>query len=129
MGTQIILTSTHQMLHCLGMRTTLDIDDDVLSAAKDLAKAEGRTMGQVISDLARWALTQPSLATGMATGMQEAQVAYMADDFPAFPFRGDSPPVTNDMVRRLQDVADAEDAEVWDHQRDQPRDLPKTGRG
>ena len=42
------------------MRTTLDIDDDVLSAAKELAKARETTAGQVISDLARQALTRPS---------------------------------------------------------------------
>ena len=47
------------------MRTTLDIDDDdVLSAAKDLATAQRTTAGKVISDLARKALTQP-LGTGV----------------------------------------------------------------
>jgi hypothetical protein len=39
------------------MRTTLDIDDDVLAAAKELAAARNSTAGQVISDLARQALT------------------------------------------------------------------------
>jgi len=42
------------------MRTTLDIEDDVLQAAKDRARREKRTIGQVISDLARMALTSPS---------------------------------------------------------------------
>ena len=42
------------------MRTTLDIDDDVLTAAKELAAAQKTTAGQVISDLARQALTRPS---------------------------------------------------------------------
>jgi hypothetical protein len=35
------------------MRTTLDIEDDVLQAAKELAKREGTTAGQVLSALAR----------------------------------------------------------------------------
>lgn len=35
------------------MRTTLDLDDDVLSAAKALAALRGLTAGQVISELAR----------------------------------------------------------------------------
>lgn len=35
------------------VRTTLDIDEDVLLAAKELAAATGRTAGQVVSDLAR----------------------------------------------------------------------------
>ncbi len=42
------------------MRTTLDIDEDVLTAAKELAAAEKKTAGQVISDLARQALTRPT---------------------------------------------------------------------
>ena len=46
------------------MRTTLDIDDDVLSAAKELAAAQKSTAGQVISDLARRALIgAPSVET------------------------------------------------------------------
>ncbi|HYK37675.1 hypothetical protein [Alloacidobacterium sp.] len=38
------------------MRTTLAIDDDVLSAAKEMANLENKTVGQVISALARRAL-------------------------------------------------------------------------
>jgi hypothetical protein len=38
------------------MRTTLDIDDDILLAAKELAAMRKTTVGQVISDLARQAL-------------------------------------------------------------------------
>ena len=41
------------------MRTTLDIDDDVLEAAKERARREHTTAGKVISDLARNALTAP----------------------------------------------------------------------
>ena len=40
------------------MRTTLDIADDVLQAAKDRARRERKTAGEVISELARSALTQ-----------------------------------------------------------------------
>jgi hypothetical protein len=35
------------------MRTTLDIDDDVLRTAKEIAAKEKRSAGAVISDLAR----------------------------------------------------------------------------
>jgi len=38
------------------MRTTVNLDDDVLRAAKELASLSGRTLGQVISDLSRAAL-------------------------------------------------------------------------
>ncbi len=107
------------------MRTTVDIDDDVLAAAKDLARAEGRTMGQVISELARRALTQPS---GIGGGLAEAQVAYTVDEFPAFPLHGGGQlPVTGDVVRRLQEAADAEDAQAWDHGLDQPRAVKPFG--
>lgn len=39
------------------MRTTLDIADDVLQAAKERARRENKTAGEVISELARTALT------------------------------------------------------------------------
>ena len=35
------------------MRTTLTIDDDILATVKAIARQEGKTMGAVISDLAR----------------------------------------------------------------------------
>ena len=40
------------------MRTTLDIADDVLFAARDLARREKKSLGEVISDLARQAFAQ-----------------------------------------------------------------------
>jgi hypothetical protein len=39
------------------MRTTLDIDEDVLLAAKELARREGKTAGAVLSELGRRALS------------------------------------------------------------------------
>ena len=39
------------------MRTTLDLDDDVLQAAKELADTYGVTAGKMLSNLARKALT------------------------------------------------------------------------
>jgi len=38
------------------MRTTLDLDEDILQAAKNLAHQRGQTAGQVISALVRTAL-------------------------------------------------------------------------
>ena len=40
------------------MRTTLQLDDDVLAAARVLARQRRRSVGDVISDLARQALTR-----------------------------------------------------------------------
>lgn len=42
------------------MRTTLRLDDDVLAAVHERARRERRTAGEVLSDLARQALTGPS---------------------------------------------------------------------
>jgi hypothetical protein len=44
------------------MRTTLDLDDDVLQAAKELAATRGLTAGQVLSELARKGLETPKAA-------------------------------------------------------------------
>jgi hypothetical protein len=41
------------------MRTTLDIADDVLQAAKERARRENRTAGEVVSELLRQALNTP----------------------------------------------------------------------
>ena len=40
------------------MRTTLDIDEDILFATRDIAKRQGLSMGKVLSDLARQALSR-----------------------------------------------------------------------
>ena len=45
------------------MRTTLDLDDDVLQAAKEIAAAKGLTAGKVVSDLVRKALEPVARAT------------------------------------------------------------------
>jgi hypothetical protein len=51
------------------MRTTLDIEDDVLQAAKDIAQAKSHTLGQVISALVRQSLGKdqppPSVRNGV----------------------------------------------------------------
>jgi hypothetical protein len=41
------------------VRTTLDIDDDVLQAAKELGVMRKKTAGQILSELARKALSPP----------------------------------------------------------------------
>lgn len=78
------------------MRTTLDIDDDILSASKELAKAAGKTAGQIISELARKALTQP---------MQHAH--YQVEQPKAFygirPLPSRGVVVTNALINRIRD--------------------------
>jgi len=54
------------------MRTTLDIDDDVLLAAKDLARRQRKTAGEVLSELARLGLQ------GGQRGVSEARRAMVS---------------------------------------------------
>jgi hypothetical protein len=83
------------------MRTTLDIDDDLLRVAKEIAAAEKKTAGKVLSELARRALTAPGFA-------EEAQPE-LDRGWYVLPRRGGGV-VTNNLVNRLLDEADLEDA-------------------
>ena len=77
------------------MRTTLDIADDVLQAAKERARRENKTAGEVISELARAALTAPALGTPKVS---EPKARY---GFRPFPKRGGGV-VTNELIDRLR---------------------------
>jgi len=76
------------------MRTTLDIADDVLQAAKHLAKREKKTAGEVLSELARRALTTPPPPP--AKGPSEEILG-----FEPFPSRGGL--VTNEIIDELHE--------------------------
>ena len=77
------------------MRTTLALDDDVLSAVKERARREHRTAGEVLSDLARQALTGQTAPAPSPTGRH---------GFHPFPHRG--PVVTDELVDRLREEGD-----------------------
>jgi len=51
------------------MRTTLSIDDDVLSAARHQAERERRTVGEVVSELARQSLNRPARKLAVRNGI------------------------------------------------------------
>jgi hypothetical protein len=76
--------------HDESMRTTLSIDDDVLEAARALTRLDNRTLGEVISELARRGL-RPSLRIGDRDG------------FPVFEVADDAPPLTPEQVRRAME--------------------------
>jgi hypothetical protein len=77
------------------MRTTLDIADDVLLAAKELARRQGTTAGQVISELARASLTRPTPTSNQPEN---------ADEFFGFrPLPADGVIVTNELINALRD--------------------------
>ncbi|MBS0324988.1 MAG: antitoxin [Proteobacteria bacterium] len=76
------------------MRTTLDIDLDVLQAAKERARRENRTTGQVMSDLARRGLNAPAKTAGGAAEPSRY-------GFRPFPKRGGI--VTNELIDALRE--------------------------
>ena len=51
------------------MRTTLDIDEDVLCLAKDLARDSGQSLGRALSELARRSLHRETAPTTMRNGV------------------------------------------------------------
>ena len=67
------------------MRTTLNLEDDVLRAAKSMAHERGESRGKVVSPLIRRALRPPD------------RVTYEMD-FPVFMVREEAPPITPEMV-------------------------------
>jgi hypothetical protein len=75
------------------VRTTVTIDDDVLLAAKERAAREKRTVGDVLSELARAALTG-DVPTPRSAGSAR-------HGFRPLPRRG--PAVSNSLVDELRD--------------------------
>jgi hypothetical protein len=68
------------------MRTTINLDDDVLEAARAMAHSERRTLGVVLSDLIRRGLVPRPLRIEDDEG------------FPVFRVRPDAAPITDEMV-------------------------------
>lgn len=73
------------------MRTTLDLDDDVLLAVKERARRQKRTAGEVLSELAREALVGKAAPSSVRS----------AHGFAPLPHRG--PAVSNALIDQLLD--------------------------
>lgn len=71
------------------MRTTLAIDDDILAAAKHLAERQNKSIGEVISSLARQGLARARQAKAQRNGIPL--------------LRGGTTPVTMELVNQLRD--------------------------
>ena len=76
------------------MRTTIDLHEDVLVAVKERARQEKRSAGDVLSELARQALTAPPASSEVAEG----SALY---GFEPFPRRGGL--VTNERINQIRD--------------------------
>jgi hypothetical protein len=73
------------------VRVTLDIDHDVLTASRDLAAAQRKSVGEVISTLARRGLQSAEATGGRRNGV------------PLLPVGPGAHPVTPELVRQLGD--------------------------
>ncbi len=73
------------------MRTTLDIEDDVLQAAKELARREGSTAGRILSRLARQGLSSTA----------QTSPQRLRSGVPVIPSRGDI--ITIERIQKLMD--------------------------
>ena len=80
------------------MRTTLDIADDVLFAAREIARRERKSLGQTISELARRAFAQVDTAPAGAAQVAEPLAVYGIRPLPS---RGGV--VSNAWIARLRD--------------------------
>jgi hypothetical protein len=79
----------------LTMRTTVTLDDDVYEAAQALARATGKHLGRVLSEMARRAL-QPSAPGSKGT-------AKKASRFPVFAVPADAPLIPASRIQKVLD--------------------------
>lgn len=74
------------------MRTTLNLDDDVVETAKAIAARQGKSLGVVVSDLIRRAVEPPA-----------AKARSRRNGIPLFPVASGARPVTPEIVAELLD--------------------------
>ena len=83
------------------MRTTLQLDDDVLAAARVLARQRRVSIGEVISELARRGLVTPPPSASRSG----ADSLRQRNGVPLLPWMPDGAPVDLELVSRLRDDA------------------------
>jgi hypothetical protein len=76
------------------MRTTVDLDEDILRAAKDLARDRSQTLGQVLSELVRKGLAPSGKPYEVRNGV------------PILPRLPGGRPVTSQHVKELLESED-----------------------
>jgi Family of unknown function (DUF6364) len=81
------------------MRTTLDIDEDVLAAAKELARRQRMSTGRMISRLLRQGLTGQGMP--VSSWDQQNSTIPLASGFHPFPA---GRVVTDDQINALREV-------------------------
>jgi hypothetical protein len=86
------------------MRTTLDISDDVLFAAKELARREKKTLGEVISDLARRAFAAPTPTHSISAPATAPLVSERLATYGIHPLPKRGGIISNELIDRLRDA-------------------------
>jgi Arc/MetJ family transcription regulator len=79
------------MRYAIGVRTTIDIDDELLLTVKEIARSENKTAGDVVSGLLRESLRPRALVPEYRNGV------------PLLPRRPHGTQVTAELVNRLRD--------------------------
>jgi hypothetical protein len=82
------------------MRTTLDLDDDILYAAKQLAQQQRKSIGQVVSQLVRDAF---SAILALAANTTPVGVSEPLHQYGIFPRPNRGALVSNELVNKLRD--------------------------
>jgi hypothetical protein len=89
------------------MRTTVDLDEDVLMAVKELARLKGESIGRVLSELTRKGLLyrMPESSGGLFVAREPAkteQKTLASLGIHPFPYEG-GPIPTNELVNRIRE--------------------------
>lgn len=82
------------MFYVLWMRTTLEIDDELLLAAKSVAKSSNKSIGEVISE---WGLQ------ALQSKHSETSPRKKRNGVPLFDREGVQVRVSMDLIKKLQD--------------------------
>ena len=73
------------------MRTTLNLDDDIVKAARSIARSRSISVGDAVSELAR-------------RGLEAENRITCEGGIPVFNVPPDAPPITLEDVKRIEDI-------------------------
>jgi len=73
------------------MRTTINIDDDLLEAARTLSRVRKKSLGEILSELVR-------------RGLKSRSTERDESGFPVFKVSEDAPPITPEQIKQFEDL-------------------------
>lgn len=86
------------------MRTTLDIDDDILALARSISKSKATSLGAVVSEFARQGIRQGAAHKAVGIG-SESELQRKLRKLGVVPFAREpgKPAVTEEIVRQIRE--------------------------